>query len=101
MAKKSSIVKNNFKLEKAKKFNDLRKKLRKKVSQVGLTDQERLEAGLILQKLPKNSSFCRVVRRCNITGRPRGHLRKFGLSRLVFRHLAHRGNIPGLIKSSW
>ncbi len=101
MAKTSSIVKNQKRLKKAQKYAKLRKELRTKVSRTSLSDQEREEAGLLLQKLPKDSSFCRVVRRCNITGRPRGGLRRFGLSRLVFRELAHKGNIPGLTKASW
>lgn len=101
MAKKSSIVKNSKRLEKAKKYQTLRAQLRKKASHIRFSDQEKYEAGIALQKLPKNGSYCRVVRRCNITGRPRGNLRRFGLSRLAFRELAHKGNIPGLIKSSW
>ena len=101
MAKKSSIIKNNKRKERARKYTGLRAELRKKVSQINLSDQERYDAGIALQKLSKNSSYCRVVRRCNITGRSRGNLRKFGLSRLVFRQLAHKGNIPGIIKSSW
>ena len=54
-----------------------------------------------LQKLPRNSSPVRLRNRCIMTGRPRGYFRKFGVSRLVFREMALRGEIPGLKKSSW
>ena len=54
-----------------------------------------------LQKLPKNSSPCRLRNRCIITGRPRGVYRKFKLSRIAFRELASDGKLPGVIKSSW
>lgn len=101
MAKKSSIVKNNKRREKGFKYRELRKELRKKVSNLKLSEEERASAGIALQKLPKDSSLSRVVRRCNISGRPRGNLRRFGLSRLMFRKLAHQGKIPGVIKSSW
>lgn len=54
-----------------------------------------------LQKLPKNASPVRLHNRCKMTGRPRGYYRKFGISRLAFRELALRGEIPGIKKSSW
>ena len=101
MAKKSSIVKNQKKLRLAEKYKALRSELRRQVSDVKLPDEQRHTAGIKLQKLPRNSAFIRVTRRCNITGRPRGNLRRFGLSRLMFRQLAHQGKIPGVIKSSW
>lgn len=95
------VEKNNRRLRQAQKYQALRAKLRKQVSNIKLLDQERQEAGIQLQKLPKNGSYVRVRRRCNITGRPRGNLRTFGLSRLMFRRLAHQGKIPGVVKSSW
>lgn len=54
-----------------------------------------------LDKLPKNASPVRVHNRCKLTGRPRGYMRKFGISRVTFRELANAGKIPGLTKSSW
>ncbi len=54
-----------------------------------------------LQKLPKNSSKVRLHNRCNLTGRPRGYMRQFGLSRVTFREMALSGKIPGIKKSSW
>ena len=101
MAKKSSIMKNNKRREKAFKYRDYRTELRTKAANLKLSEEERYTASIALQKMPKNTSMCRIVRRCNITGRPRGNLRRFGLSRLVFRQLAHQGKIPGVLKSSW
>ena len=54
-----------------------------------------------LQKLPKNSSKVRVRNRCQLTGRPRGYMRQFGISRVTFRQMANMGLIPGVKKSSW
>ena len=54
-----------------------------------------------LQKLPRNASPVRLHNRCAITGRPRGYIRRFGLSRNMFREMAHDGKIPGIRKSSW
>ena len=101
MAKKSSIVKNEKRILLAEKFEPIRRELRKKVSNPKLSIEERTQAGLKLQKLPKYGSRCRVVNRCRITGRSRGNFRKFGLSRLMFREMAHKGLIPGIIKASW
>ena len=101
MAKKSTIAKNNRRRELAEKFEPLRRKLRREVINESLSPEERLSAGLQLQKLPKSASRLRVVNRCRLTGRPRGNFRKFGLSRLMFRELAHKGLIPGVTKSSW
>lgn len=54
-----------------------------------------------LRKLPRNSSRTRIHNRCAVTGRPKGYIRKFGLSRITFREMAHRGLLPGVTKSSW
>jgi small subunit ribosomal protein S14 len=56
---------------------------------------------LALQKLPKNASPVRLHNRCSITGRPRGYMRQFGISRVTFRQMANMGLIPGVKKSSW
>ena len=101
MAKKSSIVKNERRKLLAEKFEPVRKELRKKQASLKLSEEEKLIAGIKLQKLPKSASRSRVVNRCQITGRSRGNLKKFGLSRLMFRKMAHKGLIPGVIKSSW
>ena len=101
MAKKSSIVKNDKRRKLAEKFEPIRRELRQKVVNLKLPIEERVSAGLKLQKLPRYGSRCRVVNRCRITGRSRGNFRKFGLSRLMFREMAHKGLIPGITKSSW
>lgn len=62
-------------------------------------DREAAQAGL--QKLPRDASPIRVTLRCQVTGRPRGNLRAFGMSRITFRELALAGQIPGVIKASW
>jgi len=54
-----------------------------------------------LQKLPKNSSSVRLHNRCQLTGRPRGYMRQFGISRVLFREMANQGLIPGVSKASW
>lgn len=101
MAKKSSIVKNEKRKRLAEKFEPLRKELRKKQASLKLSEEEKLAAGIQLQKIPKSAARFRVVNRCQITGRSRGNLKKFGLSRLMFRKMAHEGLIPGVVKSSW
>ncbi|MFD1552092.1 30S ribosomal protein S14 [Putridiphycobacter roseus] len=59
------------------------------------------DAMMALQKLPKNSMKIRVHNRCMLTGRPRGYMRQFGLSRVTFREMALAGKIPGVTKASW
>lgn len=66
-----------------------------------LDDTERFEARLKLQQLPRNASPTRLRNRCELTGRPRGVFRKFGLSRMKIREMVFRGEIPGVIKASW
>jgi small subunit ribosomal protein S14 len=89
MARLSSIVRD----EKRRKLYEKYKKLRQELKAKG--DYESL------QKLPRNSSPTRLKNRCMFTGRSRGYYRKFGVSRLVLREMALRGEIPGLKKSSW
>ncbi|QYK67096.1 MULTISPECIES: 30S ribosomal protein S14 [Paenibacillus] len=89
MAKKSKVVKEKKRQEIVAKYVDLRRELKAK------GDYE------ALQKLPRDSSPTRLKSRCELTGRPRGYLRKFKLSRIAFRELAHKGQIPGITKSSW
>jgi small subunit ribosomal protein S14 len=101
MAKLSSINKNERRREKSKKYGPLRAELRAKAVNLKLSDDERQAASLKLQKLPRDTSPIRVRSRCRLTGRPRGNLRKFALSRMQFRMLAHKGLIPGVTKASW
>lgn len=101
MAKLSSINKNNRRRALSDKFGPYRTELRNKANNPHLPDEERATARLKLQKLPRDTSPCRVITRCSLTGRPRGNYRKFGLSRMAFRSLAHRGLLPGVTKASW
>lgn len=85
----------------ADKFYVKREELKKIISDVNSSDQERWDAVLKLQILPRDSSPIRQRNRCRQTGRPHGVLRKFGLSRIKVREAAMRGEIPGLKKASW
>lgn len=71
------------------------------IDNVKLSDDERMDARLKLQQLPRNASPVRQRNRCALTGRPRGFFRKFGLCRNKLREIAMRGEVPGLTKSSW
>ena len=75
----------------------------KLVAQYAAKRKELIEQGDVegLRKLPRDSNPTRLHNRCNLTGRSRGYYRKFGLSRLMLRKLAHEGKIPGLVKASW
>lgn len=101
MAKKSSVLKNNYRRELSNRYRKYRTELREKSVNMKLSDEVRQDAQLKLQKLPRDTSSIRVVSRCMVSGRPRGTFRKFGLSRLAFRQLAHAGKIPGVTKASW
>ncbi len=78
-----------------------RQDLKKIVRSLNVSEEERQDAQEKLNKLPRNSSSVRLRNRCSITGRPRGYLRKFQMSRLCFRELANNGTIPGVFKASW
>ena len=101
MAKLSKIVSNEKKKKMSKKALPLRRELRAKVSNQKLSDEERFEAQMKLQSLPRNSCENRVRNRCVVTGRSRAVYSKFGLSRITFRELALKGMLPGVTKSSW
>ena len=83
------------------KFAGKRAELMALINDQKLSPEERYEARLKLQKLPRNASPVRLRNRCAITGRPRGVYRKFGLGRTKLRETAMRGEIPGVIKASW
>lgn len=101
MAKKSSIVKNNQKAEVASRYRVKRAELRKILGSATASWEEKEEARKKMNRLPRRSIEIRVASRCALTGRPRGVLKKFGLSRIAFREMANRGLIPGVTKSSW
>ncbi|MCE3232119.1 MAG: ribosomal protein [Rickettsiaceae bacterium] len=85
----------------SKKFAKKRAALKKVVMDKTITLEQRFEAQLALNDLPRDSSQSRYRNRCAVTGRPRGYYRKFKLSRITLRDLAAVGQIPGLTKSSW
>jgi len=89
MAKRSTIARQAKRERLVAKYAALRKELKAKGDFAGL------------QKLPRNSSPSRLHNRCGVTGRPRGYMRKFGMSRIAFRELALEGKIPGVTKASW
>ena len=101
MAKKSSIEKNNRRKRMVKRYAAKRKALKLVMESVKSTAAEKAAAQVSLQKLPRNSSPNRVRNRCEMTGRSRGFLREFGLSRIALRELALEGKIPGVRKASW
>ncbi len=101
MAKKSAVDKNNKRIQLVKRYAAKRASLKAAVRDESLSAEERFQAQMKLAELPRNSSPCRVRLRCGISGRPRGNYRKFKLSRIALRELASRGEIPGMVKSSW
>jgi small subunit ribosomal protein S14 len=101
MAKTSTIEKNELRKQLVAKYATKRAELKAILANPNTADQAFFEAQRALAKLPRNSSAIRIRRRCNLTGRPRGHIGRFGVSRLTFRELALSGKIPGVTKSSW
>lgn len=101
MAKKSKIAKNEQRKVIVERYAAKRLELKKALVDPTSTDEQREAARVGLQKLPRNASPVRVRNRDVIDGRPRGHLSKFGISRVRFRDMAHRGELPGVTKSSW
>lgn len=101
MAKKSAIERNKKRVRLAAKYADRRAKFKALAADKSLSAEERFEARLKLAALPRNSAPVRQRLRCELTGRPRGNYRKFRLSRIALRELALKGQIPGMVKSSW
>ena len=89
MAKKSKVARDKKQREMVARYAELRQELKAQGDHAALA------------KLPKDASPTRLKNRCEVTGRPRGFMRKFGMSRIAFRDLAHKGQIPGVKKSSW
>jgi len=101
MAKTSSIERNKKRERMAKQYAARREKLRAAALDEKLPLEERFAARLKLAQLPRNSSATRIRNRCELTGRPRAFYRKLKLSRIALRDLASKGQIPGMVKSSW
>jgi small subunit ribosomal protein S14 len=100
MAKTSKIVRNEQRREVVARYAERRAALKHAV-RTAATEEERSTAQQALQRLPRDASPTRLRNRDVADGRPRGHLRKFGLSRVRFRAMAHAGELPGVTKSSW
>ncbi|QXD23814.1 30S ribosomal protein S14 [Opitutia bacterium ISCC 51] len=101
MAKISAIHRNKKRERMVAKYASKRAELKKILASSETTDEEFWDAQRKLCKLPRNSSKVRLRNRCNVTGRPRAYLGRFGLSRITFREMALAGRIPGVTKSSW
>jgi small subunit ribosomal protein S14 len=101
MAKISKIARNDQRKAMVSKFAKRRAELKAIVKNMTLSDEERDAAQLKLQKMPRDASKVRIKNRCALTGRSRGFLRKFGISRIALREKALEGQIPGVVKSSW
>ena len=101
MAKKSMIVKNIRRRQIVERYKDRRIELKKILKSSSASDDEKQIARLKLEKMPRDSNPIRIRNRCVVTGRPRSYYRKFGLSRITFREMALKGEIPGITKASW
>jgi small subunit ribosomal protein S14 len=101
MAKKSMIAREKKRTQIVAKYAAKRAALKDILSSTDVSDEERWDAQVKFQKLPRDASPVRQRNRCQITGRPHGVYRKFGLCRNKLREAAMRGDVPGLVKSSW
>jgi len=101
MAKKSMIARETKRAELIKKYQAKRAELKEIIRSPNSSFEEKENAQLQLQKLPRDSSKSRLRNRCNLTGRPHGYYRKFGLSRNKLREATMRGDVPGVTKASW
>lgn len=101
MAKKCMIARDKKRANMVVKYAEQRDQLRQIAKNEALPPEERWEAMMAMQKLPRDSSKSRMRNRCALTGRPRGYYRRFGLSRNKLREVIMRGEAPGVVKASW
>src|ERR1700757_959114 len=101
MAKTSSVERNKKREKLVKQFANRRAKLKAIIADRNVADEDRFDAVLKLAQLPRNGAANRVRLRCEVTGRPRGNYRKLKLCRVQLRELGSKGQIPGMVKSSW
>ena len=101
MAKKGDIERNRNVARLVKKYAGKRERLKAVLRDSECSNEEKFQARLKLAQLPRNSAPTRLRNRCELSGRARGYYRKFRLSRIWLREMALRGQIPGMIKSSW
>lgn len=101
MAKKSAINRDQKRRKLVAQYAEKRAKLKAMTKDEALSMEERFQAQLKLNELPRNSSKTRLHNRCEVTGRPKAYYRKLRMSRIALRDLASKGQIPGMVKSSW
>ena len=101
MAKTSQINRDNKRKKLIARHAEVRAELRKRLKDVNVSIEEKLEIQAKFAKLPRNSCPTRLNRRCEVSGRSKGYYRKFQISRIALRELALRGQLPGMRKSSW
>ncbi len=101
MAKTSMVEREKKRAKTVAKYAKKRAALKAIIRDLSLSEEERWDAQVALQKQPRNACPVRQQRRCGITGRPHGVYRKFGLGRNKLREAAMRGDVPGLVKASW
>ena len=101
MAKNSMIACENKRMRTVRRLAAKRAELKAVIKSATASYEERYQAQLKLQELPRDASPVRLRNRCRLTGRPHGYYRKFGLSRNKLREAAMRGDVPGLVKASW
>ena len=101
MAKNSMVEREKKRAKTVGKYAAKRQALKAIINDKSLSDEERWDAQIKLQKLPRDASPVRQQRRCGLTGRPHAVYRKFGLARNKLREAAMRGDVPGLVKASW
>lgn len=101
MAKQSQVLRDQKRKKLIAKYAEKRADLRKRLNDPDVSIEEKLEIQVAFSKLPRNSCPTRLKRRCEVSGRPRGYYRKFGISRIALRELALQGMLPGVRKSSW
>jgi small subunit ribosomal protein S14 len=101
MAKTSTVERNSKRRRMAKSLGGKRKKLKAVIMDRNTNDEDRFAAVVKLAQVPRNSSKVRIRNRCELTGRPRATYRKFKMARNKLRELASKGQIPGMVKSSW
>ncbi|MFC2153044.1 30S ribosomal protein S14 [Actinomycetota bacterium] len=101
MAKTSKIVKNNRRKVLVERYAERRAELIVVIKDPEASYEDKREAYAAIAKMPRDASATRYRNRCNVSGRPRAYFRKFGLSRIALRDMAHRGELPGVRKASW
>lgn len=101
MAKKSKIAKNDQRKVLIERYADQRAELKTVINDPDASFDEKRAAYAAIAKMPRDASATRYRNRCGVSGRPRAYFRKFGMSRVALRELAHKGELPGVRKASW